>query len=261
LLGIDRRLLQNFDWMLLFLVVVLLGLGLVNLFSATHPASGGLSDEMRRQLTSLGIGVVGAVIAAAIDYRHYERLALPLFALVLGLLVATLIIAPVTRGSQSWLFGGRVQPSEIAKLCLVLALARYFHRSPPAETTRLRDLVWPSAIIALPVGLIVAQRDLGVALLTLLIGSTYLAFVHIPWRAWAAVAALAIAALAALWTFGLAPYQKERILAVVDPGRDPLAWGDSSARATWRGPRPSCVSCRPSTPTSPSPSSPRSGAS
>ena len=70
-------------------------------------------------------------------------------------------------------------------------------------------------IIALPVGLILGQHDMGVALLTLLIGGTYLFLVRIPWRAWLAVAVAGVAALAALWTFALAPYQKERILAVV----------------------------------------------
>ena len=222
--AIDRRLLQNFDWTLLGLVSILTTLGLVNLFSATHQADG-LSGEMSRQLVAFAIGVASALVVTVIDYRHYERLALPVFAVALGLLALTLVIAPVTRGSQSWLFGGRVQPAEFAKLSLVLVLARYFHRNPPGETTRLRDLIWPGMIIGLPVGLIVLQRDMGVALLTLLIGATYLPLVRIPWRAWAGVAVLALAALAALWTFSLAPYQKERILAVVDPGRDPLASG------------------------------------
>lgn len=224
MLGIDRRSIQNFDWMLLGLVTLLSAAGIVNLISATHTTEG-LSDEVRRQLLSLGVGVGVAAVCAAVDYRRFERLALPVFATSLGLLALTLALAPVTRGSQSWLFGGRVQPSEIAKVGLVLALARYFQRYPPGQTTRLRELAWPVAIIALPVGLIVAQRDLGVALLTLLIGCTYLALVRIPWRAWVAVGALGVAALAALWTFGLASYQKERILAVVDPGRDPLASG------------------------------------
>lgn len=222
--GIDRRLLQNFDWMLLAMVVLLATLGIVNLISATH-AGEGFSDEVRRQTFSLGVGFLGAIVMVAIDYRHFERLALPVFVISTLLLVATLIFAPVTRGSQSWLFGGRVQPSELAKIGLVLAMARYFHRYPPGQTQRLRDLVWPGAIMAVPVGLIVAQRDLGVALLTLMIGCTYLIFVRIPWRAWVGVAVMVMAGLVALWSFGLAPYQKERILAVVDPGRDPLASG------------------------------------
>jgi len=224
MLGIDRRLVQNFDWMLLAVVMLLASMGIVNLISATAGGEG-LSETVRRQLLSVGVGVVAASIVAAIDYRHYERLALPVYTVSCGLLLLTLVIAPITRGSQSWLFGGRFQPSELAKVAMVLALARYFQRYPPSETRRLRDLFWPGAIIALPVGLIVAQRDLGVALLTLLIGATYLALVNIPWRAWFGVAVLALAALAALWSFGLAPYQKERILGVVDPGRDPLASG------------------------------------
>ncbi|MGH0032147.1 MAG: rod shape-determining protein RodA [Myxococcota bacterium] len=222
--GIDRRLVQNFDWTLLGLVLVLATMGIVNLISATAGGEG-LSETVRRQLLSAGVGVACAAVVAAIDYRHYARLALPVFVVALGLLALTLVVAPVTRGSQSWLFGGRFQPSEVAKVAMILALARYFQRNPPAETRRLRDLVWPAAIIAMPVGLIVAQRDLGVALLTLLIGSTYIVLAAIPWRAWLGVGVLAVAALAALWSFGLADYQKERILGVIDPGRDPLASG------------------------------------
>jgi rod shape determining protein RodA len=230
LLGIDRRSIQNFDWTLLGLIVLLSIAGLVNLYSATWIADG-LSDEMRRQLISLGIGAVVAAICTAVDYRHFERFALPAFATVLLLIAVTMVVAETTRGSQSWLFGGRVQPSELAKVALVLALARHFQRHPPGQTTRLRDLFRPGLIIALPVGLILGQDDMGVALLTLLIGGTYLFLVRIPFRAWLAVAVAGIAALAALWTFALADYQKERIRTVVDPDRDPLASGFQSAQS------------------------------
>src|SRR5688572_13266168 len=230
MLGIDRRSIQNFDWTLLALIVLLSAAGLVNLYSATW-ISDGLSDEMRRQLISLGIGAAVALVCTAVDYRHFERFALPAFAVVLVLIAVTMVIAETTRGSQSWLFGGRVQPSELAKVALVLALARYFQRYPPSQTTRLRELVRPGLIIALPVGLILGQDDMGVALLTLLIGGTYLFLVRIPFRAWLAVAVAGVAALAALWTFALADYQKERILTVVDPDRDPLASGFQSAQS------------------------------
>jgi rod shape determining protein RodA len=222
--GIDRRLLQNFDWALLTLISILLIMGIVNLNSATHAAPG-LAEELRRQLLAVAIGGVAFLLTVMIDYRHYERLALPLFGLCLALLVATLIFAPVTRGSQAWLFGGRLQPSEFAKIGLILAMSRYFHRNPPGEIRRLRDLVRPALIAALPVGLIVLQRDLGMALLLLLIGSTYFAFVRVPWRAWAGIAVLGIVGLISLWMFVLQPYQQRRILDVVDPGRDPLASG------------------------------------
>jgi rod shape determining protein RodA len=224
LFGIDRRLLQNFDWVLLALLVALLTMGIVNLNSATHAISG-LAEDVRRQFLAIAVGGFAFLVTLAIDYRHYERLALPLFGLCVLLLAATLVFAPVTRGSQAWLLGGRLQPSEFAKLGLILALSHYFHRNPPGETRRLRDLARPALIVALPVGLIVLQRDMGVALLTLLIGSTYLAFVRVPWRAWAGVALLGVAGLISLWVFVLQPYQQRRILDVIDPGRDPLASG------------------------------------
>ncbi len=224
LFGIDRRLLQNFDWMLLLLVLAIVGAGIINLASASH-VDGELTGEVRRQLLSLALGAVAMLLILAIDYRHYERFATLALLACIALLGATLFLAPVTRGSQSWLFDGRLQPSELAKLGMVVSLARYFHRNPPHEITRLRELVRPGLIAILPVGLIVLQRDMGVALLTLLIASTYLAFTRISWRSWIGVGVVGVAALITLWLFVLQPYQQRRILDVIDPGRDPLASG------------------------------------
>ena len=227
---IDRRTLASFDWPLFALVLVLIGLGLGNLFSATHAGAAAgeqMSAEFRRQLVALGIGTAGAILALVFDYRRFERLAFPVYAATCLLVASTLVLAPLHRGSQSWLMYGpiRLQPSEFTKIGLVLALARVFQQHPPAEIRRLRELWRPGLVIALPVGLIVAQRDMGVALLTLLIGATYLVFVRIPWRAWAAVGALGVAALAGLWMFVLADYQRTRVLGLFDPGQDPLASG------------------------------------
>jgi rod shape determining protein RodA len=223
-LGIDRRLVQNFGWAFFGLLSILVGLGLVNLESATY-TGGGISPEVNRQLVSLGVGAAVVLAVLLIDYRHFERLALPIYGISLLLLVATLVFAPVTRGSQSWLFGGRVQPSEIAKIGVILVLARYFYRNPPGEIRRMRELLRPFILAVLPVGLIVLQRDMGVALLTLLIGSTFFAFVRIPWRAWAGLGVLAVVGFVSLWVFVFQPYQRSRILDVVDPSRDPLASG------------------------------------
>jgi rod shape determining protein RodA len=199
-------------------------MGIVNLASATH-VEGELTGEVRRQLVSVGIGGVGMLLVLAVDYRHYERFAIPALFVCIALLVATLVFAPVTRGSQSWLFGGRLQPSELAKLGLVIALARYIQRNPPGEIRRLRDLIRPGLIVVVPVGLIVMQRDMGVALLTLLITSTYLVLTRISWRSWIGVAFVGVATLITLWMFVLQPYQQRRILDVIDPGRDPLSSG------------------------------------
>jgi rod shape determining protein RodA len=108
---------------------------------------------------------------------------------------------------------------------MIVMLARWFQRNPPAEIRRLRDLFRPGLIAGGTVGMIILQRDMGVALLTLMVACTYLLFVRIPIRSWAAVAGTALATLAIIWLFVLAPYQKSRILDVVDPARDPLASG------------------------------------
>lgn len=225
---IERRMAQHYEWWLLGLVCLLLALGVANLMSATHAGSAGLlTPNVVRQLAAIGLGAGLLVASVLIDYRHLERWGWFVYGATLLLLASTLVLAPVTRGNQSWLVFGplRLQPSEFAKLGLVIALARWFHRHPPAEIRRLRDLWRPGLIMAGPVGLIVLQQDMGVAVLTLLIGCTYLVFVRIPARAWLAVAGTGLAVLAAIWMFGLEPYQKSRILDVVDPARDPLASG------------------------------------
>jgi rod shape determining protein RodA len=226
--AIDRRSLQHFDWGLLALVLALIAIGLLNLYSATRSGvEAGIPPELRRQALALGVGVAGMLAALAIDYRRLERLAAPIFLACLALLASTLVFAPVVRGNRSWLVYGplSLQPAELAKLGLVIALARWFHRHPPERIERLRDLVAPGLIAALPVAIIVLQRDLGVAVLTLLVACTYLPFTAIPWRAWAGIAGLGAIGLAGLFRFVLEEYQQERILDFLDPSRDPLASG------------------------------------
>jgi rod shape determining protein RodA len=225
---IDRRSLQHFDWGLFGLVLALVAIGLANLYSATRAgAETGLPPEFRRQLAALGIALPAMLVALAVDYRRLERLAAPIFLASLLLLASTLVLAPVIRGNRSWLIYGplSLQPAELAKVGLVIALARWFHRNPATRVERLRDLVPPALIAALPVGIIVLQRDMGVAALTLLIACTYLPFTGIPWRAWASLAGVGALGLAGIWFFALRDYQQKRILDFLDPSRDPLASG------------------------------------
>jgi rod shape determining protein RodA len=228
MLSIDRRVFQHFDWLLLGLVLAVLGIGLANLYSATQAGvEQGLPTEFRRQLAAVALGAVAVAVVLLLDYRRLERWAPGLYAAALLLTASTLLLAPVTRGNRSWLIYGplSLQPAELAKVGLVIALARWFHRNPAARVTRLRDLLAPGLIAALPVGIIVLQRDMGVAVLTLLIACTYLPFTGIPWRAWAMLAGVGVMGLAGIWSFALRDYQQKRILDFLDPSRDPLASG------------------------------------
>lgn len=224
-LRVDRSRGQHFDWVLAGMVATLMLFGLVNLVSAAASGVEGGSDIVSRQMLVMGLGVLVMALVVLIDYRHYDRFAYAIYAVCVGLLVLTLAVAEETRGARAWLFSGRFQPSEVAKIGMVLALAHYFGRTHPSSIHRLRDLLVPGLIVAIPVGLIVLQKDLGVAVLTLAIGLTLLPLVHVPLRAWVGLGILGIAGLAALWQFGLRDYQQERILGFLDPSRDPLASG------------------------------------
>ncbi len=137
MIRIDRRSVQNFDWVLVGILGVLVIMSLINLYSATAGGvEGGSSDILDRQMMALTGGGVVMLVVAFIDYRHYERLAPLAFVGVLALLALTLVVGSETRGAQAWLFQGRFQPSELAKIGLVLALARYFSRTPPTMTSR-----------------------------------------------------------------------------------------------------------------------------
>jgi len=224
-LRVDRSRGQHFDWTLAGIVLILALMGLVNLVSAAASGVEGGSDIVGRQMIVFGLGALTIGVVLVIDYRHYDRFAYLIYAGSIALLLLTLVIAEETRGARAWLFSGRFQPSEFAKIGMVIALAHYFGRYPPSDIRRLRDLIVPALFVALPVGLIVAQKDLGVAVLTLLIGLTLLPLVNVPLRAWIGIAFVGAAGLATLWQYGLKGYQQERILGFLDPSRDPLASG------------------------------------
>ena len=222
---VDRSRIQHFDWVLAALVVMLVCMGLVNLVSAAASGVEGGSDIVTRQTTVMGLAFVVMVAVLMVDYRHVDRFGYIIYGGTVALLLLTLAIAEETRGARAWLFSGRFQPSEFAKIGMVIGLAHYFGRNPPSKIRRIRDLIPPGLIVAVPVGLIVAQKDLGVAVLTLAIGLTMLPLVSVPLRVWLGMAALGAAGLAALFRFGLKAYQQERILGFLDPSRDPLSSG------------------------------------
>ena len=222
-LRVERRRVAHFDWVLVVIVIVLVAMGIVNLVSAAASGVEGGANIVGRQLSVMGLAALVIAVVVAIDYRHFDRYAYGIYGATVGLLLLTLAIAEETRGARAWLFSGRLQPSEFSKIGMVIGLAHYFGRNPPSQIRRLRDLFLPGLIVAVPVGLIVLQKDLGVAALTLLVGLTLLPLVNVPARAWAGIGVTGLGALVALWEFGLKTYQRERILGFIDPSRDPLS--------------------------------------
>lgn len=223
---IDRRLIQNFDWYLLLLTFAIAAVGLLTLYSAT--SSGGKAHPaiVMRQMYWLGLGLVVMVLAFSVDYRWLERFAYPTYLAGLLPLLAVLVMGRSVSGSKRWLDLGFIvfQPSEIMKLLIMVALARYFSQEGKGTGYRLRDLLIPAGIILVPAALVLLEPDLGTAGLFILIGASVVLFVGVKLSSLLLVGGFGLGFLPVLWTI-MKPYQRQRILTLFDPDRDPLGAG------------------------------------
>ncbi len=225
---IDRRLLQNFDWTLLLLAVSITALGIVNLYSATYVGYRGTEGAVyMKQIFWTGIGLVALLVMLIPDYRNFARVAYPAYWILVGLLVAVLLFGTIVKGSQRWLTVGplMIQPSELAKLVLVVVVARHFHRNKVLGAYLLRDLLWPLALVAIPFLLVLQQPDLGTALLIGLIGGTIFLFLNIRLRSVLTILGASVAGIVVAWNYVLHDYQRLRVKSFLEPEMDPLNSG------------------------------------
>jgi rod shape determining protein RodA len=176
------------------------------------------------QLVSLSVALTAMWVAAQIPPQTLMRLAVPAYIVGLGFLVAVALFGDVVNGARRWLHVGvtRFQPSEMMKLALPLMLAWYFHKNESA--LRLRDFALAALLLALPVGLIARQPDLGTAALVAAAGFYVIFFAGISWRILLGLGILGVVSVFPLWNF-LHDYQKKRVLTLLDPTTDPLGAG------------------------------------
>lgn len=218
------RLIGGLDWPLLAVVALITGIGLMNLYSATSGTPH--SAKFVHQLVWVGLGGVLFGFASLIDYRNWHRVAwLALFGVVGAILIVRFVSQPI-NGSTRWLVLGplRLQPSEMAKIAVILALARFLHDVRSRETRAAEPLQILFALVALttPILLIASQPDLGTSLMVLAIAMS-VGFLLAD-KVWPLFAALGVglAALPGLWQI-MQPYQKARVLAVIDPSTAELS--------------------------------------
>jgi rod shape determining protein RodA len=221
---IPRRFLDSFDFSTMLIALVLAGLGVLAIASATlgQPARIGL---WRVQLLWLAIGVVGALIVVAVDYHVWAEFSLVLHGLVAICLVAVLFVGREVAGNRSWLVVGPVtfQPSEFAKWTTCLVLAAYLSERVRGSMGP-RQILEMGALVGIPTGLVAAQPDTGTALTFVPIYLAALFLGGLRFRVILAVLLLA-ALLTPLGWSHLKEYQKERILNVLDSERDPSGIG------------------------------------
>lgn len=223
----DRRLIQNFDWALLLAMLSVATLGILNLYSATYNIGGaGGSQIYVRQICWLGIGMAVFLLMTTFNYHALERLAYPAYFGAMVLLLLVLLVGKVSSGSQRWLSFGPLsfQPSELAKITLIIVLAKFFSRKEGYREYRLRDLWQPFLLIALPAGLILKEPDLGTALLLVVVSLSMVLFLKVNWKS-LLIALVCTLALTPLIWFQLKDYQRMRILSFLRPEMDTLGAG------------------------------------
>lgn len=215
--------LWQLNWGLVLLLALLAGIGAAMLYSA---AGAQWDPWASRHLIRFGIGLVLMLSVAVTDIRFWMRYAYAFYLLALTLLIAVEAMGVVGMGAQRWINLGviQLQPSEVMKIALVLALARYFHGATLEEIARPSFLLMPVLLIAAPVGLVVRQPDLGTAIMLALTAGVILFMAGV--RAWkfAVVTGVVLAALPLAWS-QLHGYQKRRIMTFLDPESDPLGAG------------------------------------
>ncbi|MDP8254877.1 MAG: rod shape-determining protein RodA [Candidatus Alcyoniella australis] len=221
---IDRRMLINFDWPMMIMVSLLLVAGIFNLMSVDE-SDGDLLVE--RQLMALAIGGILLVVAFSLNYRYFEVATPGIYVGMIGLLILVLAFGETRKGATRWIGYGSMtlQPSELMKIAVPLMLARWFTQNKRYRPYTFKELLAPMAIIALPMLLIMAQPDLGTAIIIGLVGTTVLLYARVHWKTLLGLGISALLVLPAIWLWVLKDYQKLRITTLINPQSDPQGAG------------------------------------
>ncbi len=224
--GRDMRLsdkFMEFNWGFLLLLAAIASMGFAMLYSV---ADGSFSPWALRQIIRFGVGAGILLVVAMVDLRLWMQLAYPIYAVALVLVAAVDVIGVTGMGAQRWLSIGplQIQPSEIMKIALLLALARYFHGLTLDEVSRLRNLIVPVLIVMVPVALVVKQPDLGTAILLSASGAVIFFAAGLRWRYFIFSGTSVLAAIPIVWS-RLHDYQRNRVFTFLDPERDPMGAG------------------------------------
>ena len=208
---IDRRYFHDFDWGLLLLLFVISGMALMNLYSASYPPSPYGIPPYLKQCYLFLMGGMGILFILCFDYTELHFWNYPFYIFIILLLAFVLVAGNSAGGAQRWINLGlfKLQPSELAKLMLVVTLASYYSRKDEDEGYGLREMVTPVLLTGLPFILILKQPDLGTALMLGIIFVSMTIFAKVRWQTYAVGIGLGGAAGVFAWFNLLRPYRSE----------------------------------------------------
>lgn len=215
--------LKYINWGLVFLITLLASVGFTALYSA---AGGNFDPWASKQIPRFFVFCIGMIAIALVDIRFWYRIAYPVYGVCLVLLLIVDITGHIGMGAQRWIKIGplQIQPSELMKIAVVMALARYFHSATAEDMKSLRFLAVGAAFLIAPFLLVAAQPDLGTSGVIVMAGIAMFFIAGAP--IWIfIVGGVAAASAAPLGWLFLHEYQKKRVRTFLDPESDPLGAG------------------------------------
>jgi len=220
---IGQKLLQ-INWVFVLLICLTASVGFLMLYSASN---GRMDPWATRQIIRFFIGLTLMLIVAIVDIRVWLKYAYVIYFIAIGLLLVVEFGGIIGMGAQRWINFGifNLQPSEIMKVAIILAIARYFYARRLVYVNSFIHISMPLVLIIFPALLILRQPDLGTTILLVATGLTMLFLVGVKLWFFAVGLVLSIIACYPIWNFVLLDYQKSRLLTFFDPGRDPLGAG------------------------------------
>ena len=215
--------LWQMSWGLVLLTTLISVIGFAMLYSA---ANGNADPWASRQMLRFSVGLALMLAIALIDVRFLFRWAYLAYFVALGLLIAVELMGTTGMGAQRWidLRFIQLQPSELMKVAIVMALARYFHGLSPEEIARPFYLLVPILLTLAPAALVLKQPDLGTAAMLLMVGTAVFFCAGVRLWKFAVVGVLGLSAIPIGWQF-LHAYQQQRVMTLFNPENDPLGAG------------------------------------
>lgn len=225
---IERRALRHFDPLMILIAAVLVGYGLLLIYSASLNDFSGVSAShpLVKQLVFAFMGLIAMAAVAWVDYRVYGQMAMGLYALAVLMLVAVLFVGSSAYGSTRWFSfaGQQIQASEVAKIFVIIALARYL----ADRQSRIDDplvFIISFVMMAVPAGLVLIEPDMGTALVFFAVWLGMTAMSGVPFRHIGVLLGLGVAFLPFVALLVLNSYQLDRFRLWINPNDDPLGGG------------------------------------
>jgi len=216
--------LEQLNWLLISLIIVLASMGFLMLYSA---GGGSFYPWLIKQLGFFTVFFVVMIFIAITDIHIWFKLSYVFYAVALTMVIVVDIMGHNAMGATRWFRIGwlTIQPSEIMKVCTVFALARYFYNIEADNIGKIKYIIIPILLIAVPAFFIFYQPDLGTASILVLVGISILFLAGVKMWKFFIVGAAGIVAIPFLWIFVMYDYQKQRVLTFLNPANDPLGSG------------------------------------